>query len=269
MQYSILIILLALGLLIFSVSISEAFAEKVPVDLYKTLKLRHDTNPTICIFEANPEITDKWSDVLLMTVSGINEWRTSLSYTYPDGDWHMPLKQVIPWDNHAEKSADEFRYCNIMINYEKSSGDSSLGNTGLKFNKSYHKYMFINVFLETQRNAMVITLNNSGNSTVENNPIKEMPMNTIKNIVVHELGHALGLGHYFIGTPLTGDEENFDRSVMIPTIKPFEEDQSLIVRPLDTFMLGQLYGNDGWSGAHPPHVVRECYIPYPTVYSCD
>lgn len=269
MNIFLILFIIIITVLFAALHISEVYGEKVPVDVYKTLKLRHDVKPTVCIFEVNPEISDKWGALQVMTMEGINEWRIKLMYAYPNGDWNMLVKDIIPWNKHLDKSPEDFPQCNIMINFEKKSNDKSIGNTALKFNKSYHKYMFINIFLESDKNTTVINMS-EGNSTVtmKMTPV-EMPTNSIKNIVIHELGHALGLEHYHIGTVIKKGDNASDRSVMISSINPFDETQKLSVTPLDLFMISQLYGEDGWNGVNPPYNIKNCYVLYPNIHSCN
>ena len=67
-----------------------------------------------------------------------------------------------------------------------------------------------------------------------------LPIQTVYNIVLHELGHGLGLGHYESAYP-----NGLERSTMTPSLKPFADD-AFGIKITDKFMLGYLYGTDGY-----------------------
>lgn len=231
--------------------------------LYETLRLRHADNPDICMFEVNPSLYSNWDELKSLTLIGIAEWTVKLEYTYPDGDWGVVVKE-ISWEEHATKSVHDYEYCDIMINYEKTSNDMALGYTSLNFSKSWHKFMFINIFLESQKSVTKIVLGN--NTTVSAvNTSYPLPPNTIKNIVVHELGHGFGLGHFYSGLDR---KEGYTRSVMVESIDPFDEHQNLSVTYIDLMMLVKIYGENGWSSPQPVYHIDGCNILNTFLFRC-
>ena len=94
------------------------YAENGEYSKYDSLKLRHATDPHICLFEVNPELYD-WYKLKYITISAIEEWILKLEYAYPNGSWAV-LVETIPWEEHENKTAFNYPQCNIMINYEKS-----------------------------------------------------------------------------------------------------------------------------------------------------
>ena len=232
---------------------------------YDTLKLKHITNPNVCLFEVNPELYDDWEGLRNITISAIEEWIIKLEYAYPNGDWSVPI-ETISWEDHKTASALDYPQCNIMINYEKSSNSKTLGYTGLNFNQSWHKFMFINIFLESQKNITKIVIgDNISNSTInmmqKNYSLSE---NTIKNIVMHEFGHGLGLAHFNTNRSMI----DYTQSVMTPTIKPFDENQILSVTYLDLVMIGKIYGENGWNIPTPVFHIKGCYISDSYIFRC-
>ena len=254
MKYAVAILIL----LVLCMNIPlDSFAETGKHSVYDTLKLRFDTNPNVCLFEVSPEIHDDWHTLKYVTVSAIEEWVDKLEYVYPDGDWSMDIK-TISWEEHVTKTVHHYTECNIMINYEKTSNSYALGTTSLFFNQSWHKFMFINVFLESQKSVTKIDLGNDINeSTVEKiEQSYPLPINTIRNIVLHEFGHGLGLGHYDSPEPLHA----YLQSSMTPSISPFDETQNLSVTYLDLAMIGLIYGENGWKLPSPAYHINGCYI---------
>ena len=79
-----------------------------------------------------------------------------------------------------------------------------------------------------------------------------LPIQTVYNIVLHELGHGLGLGHYESAYP-----KGLERSTMTPSLKPFSSD-AFEVKITDKFMLGYLYGTDGYSKPQPIFIDDYC-----------
>ena len=163
------------------------YAETEPNSKYETLKLRHATNPYVCLFEVNPELYDEWYKLKYITISAIEEWILKLEYTYPNGNWAV-LVETIPWEEHETATAFDYPQCNIMINYEKSSNSKTLGYTGLNFNTSWHKFMFINIFLESQKNITKIVIGDDMSTSTVNMVQQSYPLseNTIRNIILHE-----------------------------------------------------------------------------------
>ena len=240
------------------------YAENGEYSKYDSLKLRHATNPHVCLFEVNPELYD-WYKLKYITISAIEEWILKLEYTYPNGNWAV-LVETIPWEEHEKKTPFDYPQCNIMINYEKSSNSKTLGNTSLNFNTSWHKFMFINVFLESQKNITKIVIGDDISTSTVNMVQESYPLseNTIKNIIVHEFGHGLGLAHFNLNRSMQG----YTQSVMAPTISAFDENQILSVTYLDLVMIGKIYGENGWNIPSPVFHIKGCYISDSYIFRC-
>ena len=241
------------------------YAETEPNSKYETLKLRHATNPYVCLFEVNPELYDEWYKLKYITISAIEEWILKLEYTYPNGNWAV-LVETIPWEEHETATAFDYPQCNIMINYEKSSNSKTLGYTGLNFNTSWHKFMFINIFLESQKNITKIVIGNNMSTSTVNMVKQSYPLseNTIRNIILHEFGHGLGLGHFNLNRSMM----DYTQSVMIPAIKPFDENQFLSVTYIDLVMIGKIYGENGRNKPVPVFHIKGCYISDSYIFRC-
>ena len=81
---------------------------------------------------------------------------------------------------------------------------------------------------------------------------EQLPLHTVYNIVLHELGHGLGLGHYESQSP-----NGFKYSTMTPSLKPFSNEM-FEVKITDKFMLGYLYGTDGFQKPQPYWIDDHC-----------
>ena len=262
MKYAVVILIL----LVLCMNIPlNSFAENGEYSKYDSLKLRHATNPHICLFEVNPELYDDWYKLKYITIDAIEEWILKLEYTYPNGDWSV-LVETISWEDHKTASALDYPQCNIMINYEESSNSKTLGNTGLNFNQSWHKFMFINIFLESQKNITMIVIGDDMSTSTVNMVKQSYPLseNTIKNIIMHEFGHGLGLAHFNINRSMV----NNTYSVMAPTIKPFDENQFLSVTYIDLVMIGKIYGENGWNKPSPVFHIKGCHISDSYIFRC-
>ena len=241
------------------------YAENGEYSKYDSLKLRHATNPYVCLFEVNPELYDDWYKLKYITIDAIEEWILKLEYTYPNGNWAV-LVETISWEEHEKKTPFDYPQCNIMINYEKSSNSKTLGNTSLNFNTSWHKFMFINVFLESQKNITKIVIGDDMSTSTVNRVQESYPLseNTIRNIILHEFGHGLGLAHFNLNRSMQG----YTQSVMAPTISAFDENQILSVTYLDLVMIGKIYGENGWNIPSPIFHIKGCYISDSYIFRC-
>ena len=61
---------------------------------------------------------------------------------------------------------------------------------------------------------------------------------------------------------------SYTQSVMIPTIKPFDENQYLSVTYLDLVMVGKIYGENGWNIPSPVYHIKGCHILEMYVFKC-
>jgi len=63
-----------------NIPVNDIYAENGEYSKYDSLKLRHATNPHICLFEVNPELYD-WYKLKYITISAIEEWILKLGIT--------------------------------------------------------------------------------------------------------------------------------------------------------------------------------------------
>tara|TARA_R110002051_G_scaffold164609_3_gene235542 strand:- start:5 stop:865 length:861 start_codon:yes stop_codon:yes gene_type:complete len=242
-------------------------------DKYETLGVRHSTNPHVCLFEPDPDRVDPfyWSDVQYQSWKALLEWQISMQEFAPEGDWSMSIHSTVPFEEHENKTPDEYRHCTVFLTYEieNTKEDSkALGQTGIDFKKSSHKFFYITIFLHhTQYNNIVLDLDLTNAKTNPETGLtefkinlekKELPMNSVYNIVLHEFGHALGLRHYNAGEFPEPQGYGHIRSAMTPSLDPFKMDQNFKLTIADQFMLSQIYGMDGYGKPQPIIIPDYC-----------
>jgi predicted Zn-dependent protease len=263
-------IILLLTILVISSSVIA-----VNADVFKTLKLKQPDRPSVCIFEPSTDTTDNWELLKVATLMGIYSWDIKLNKAYPDGDWNIKVHDIIPWEEHEHKSASDYKQCNIMINFEKTNeieNSNAIGTTSIHFNNSNHKYMFINVYLEhkTLSNNSKIVIGEDSTVTFKISLNKTiLTPNLVRNIVLHEMGHALGLEHYSITTPLKAGEHGIDRSSMYYSININDNQQMLEVKQPEILLLKEIYGADGWLGSSPLWNIRNCTVINSILLECE
>ena len=221
-------------------------------DQYRTLGIKHAEIPLVCIFEPDPLYTDDVDGVVQAAQNSVDLWQKKLYEYSQDGNWKLPVA-VIPIEDHKYKAAVDFPMCNILITYDFTNVESrSLGFTYIDFSKSWHKYTHITVFLhdlQVIHNFDFDEGSSEGKYVSSSIKIEPFSIIAVQNITTHEMGHALGLGHYKITDyPIyTDDTPWLEASIMYYSINPQVD---IIAEPnyVDVKMVEKIYTADGFGG---------------------
>ena len=210
-------------------------------DRYLALGQQHRIDSTVCLMMPDEEVEPRVAEIEEISISAIKEWEDKVNERMNINTTRDII--VFPWAEHDVKSVYEFPQCKTFVTFEtKLLKNKVLGQAGFDFSKSWFKYSWSEIATQHYKGDIRVSIVLGGNSQVESvKELVDLPINDIRNIVLHEMGHALyGLGHYESGDiPKVG----FKKSAMYYAITPFA-DQVLEVTDNDVDMIDRLYSDE-------------------------
>ena len=219
---SIVIIATSIVVLFFLINTIEPVFGEIS---YPSLNQRLKDLPTYCIVEPNGLTASDRGKYVRLAVDGVSEWDTKLQgyETVNPSIWKIKSKII--------SSSDDKSGCSIVMNFKKTVKQISAdGKTT------------IGIFRSSTQSIDIATEN--------------LSLKKIYNVIIHEIGHSIGLGHYVSDD----NEENkkwytgkvFSPSIMIPTTNNVPS--MMTVMGTDLNKVREIYGSEGFYAFSPKSV---------------
>ena len=234
-------------------------------DYMETLNFQLIKNPNVCIMSPDPVLEPRfYPDIYNATKSAVMEWETKLN---AKGEWKFKIFEY-PFQTHDTKYPSDFPSCHTFITFEQMIDGKALGTTGFDYSKSTHKYSYITTSLwhypDTQ---FKIIIGKNSTQTYTFDPVP-LPVNDIRNIVLHEFGHTLGLEHYYFNDPTCTYDKCADRSIMYHSLQTFQNVTKSVTSE-DIQMVYRIYGEDGFTYPNPAWIPDSCHYYNGTLGGCE
>lgn len=248
-----------LTLVLIVLLVSTSTVGMVNADSIETMGggIYHKDNPLVCIMEPNPELQERfYNELLILTYDSVMLWQNNLK-SYSGGNWYM-MMELISFEKHYDKLVYDFPRCNIFIEFSKENNGQhidnidALGYAQIDFSKSKHQWAYVMIYTEAIEKETKISFcigcsNQQEQETKHEAKLLEMDSNAIKKVLIHELGHSLGIGHYVQDLKTDNNVE----SIMYPNFNPFSNKNMINELPYaDLEVLRQIYTSDGFGGLH-------------------
>ena len=224
---------------------------------YMDWKLDTDKKLSVCIYEPDDKVLEKHKvSLALSAIEGVKEWKQKLAEYSGGSNYDISIKYIERNEHHG-KSHREFK-CNVHITFwedrRDNISDTVLGVAWHDGKIGGREMSVIEIFpLITQKMVVVQEGKHYSPMDIENLAIKKtiiLSEEGIKSVVMHEFGHAIGLGH-------TCQELYGHRfqSVMISVFDPYTN--PLKISDYDLASVYTRYGSDGWiDGGYEPKITR-------------
>lgn len=212
-------------------------------------------NPTICALgpDPNPSIPNLEDRMFSETQYSIQDWKNKLDNGNRHSVWDMTLTKVY----HTQVKNFDSSKCDIQISYLPSptSNPDTIEPVGYtQYDFSNHKAKIVIYY--QQLVFSLIDQETSDSRYIYHHYIPESqylnkvaPDTQLRMTFDHELGHALGLGHYTISNEeisnIVSGKEIEVPSIMVPIVVPAGNTHYSIT-PVDVQQLKSLYGETGF-----------------------
>ncbi len=210
----------------------------------------------VCDFEsADDKLPNAGKELMMLTQESVLEWQSHLKQTTNQLDrWNF---KYIPVNIAQQESFDD-SICHVVVTYQREPPEEyrfeDLGATEYFWDKDNNFYFAdIEIYytlLEFETKQELENYENHELSFQFESPGYSNQLSPdIKETIIHELGHALGLDH------VEFDESEFDLidgiyfspSIMVEPYKISLENQKYVITQYDINAIVNLYGQDGFA----------------------
>lgn len=236
---------------------NTVFADQFNYFQSENFRLTH--NPVICAFEPSPDSQfPNLSQILLSrTQYAILDWQNNLNLGVSSRQlvWILNFKEI---PLNQQNSFDDST-CDITIHYEREPLDPNeqFQEAGVtSFNNNQANIIIYYLGIDVKQGEVLVGQNANYNYY----QFQYVPFYTdhlasypqIDMTITHELGHALGLGHYIVSSKdlylIDTGQENMP-SIMIPDIVA-NGVTYFSITTLDVNEVKSIYGHDGFGQAY-------------------
>lgn len=251
------VIAISLILLLSVCSFHQSFAL---VEGFQRTDFKLAYSPTICAVEPlpDPNFPSIGNRMLTQTEYAVIDWSTKLNTSLGKSASHIPvwkitLVKVFLW----QQKTFDYSNCDIIINYKEKPDDPKLqteigGVT--QYDREHHKSTIEIYYLQVNVNAVQNETRDANYVYTTTNWIPYYTGNLsgdaqLGMIIRHEMGHALGLGHFLSDNPANLSQwirgEASLPSIMIPVVIAIGNSH-FDITPYDIYEIKLIYGNNGF-----------------------
>lgn len=244
------IISVIFAILLLSSVVGVSYAKRLEVK-YEPLQNRFEGTPTFCTKEpaSDPNIPESIVPILLKKTKGnLDAWIGPLKSSSPrDAKWDVNYIE-IPRGKQAEF---DYSKCNVIISFLKNP-PQGLADVEV-LGRHYFKNNTNHVEIYYQGYGVCETKDSTWTYWYTCQQDSPKLIVAMEAILRHELGHAMGLGHYISEEIFYTGGLGHPSSIMVPILDLLAspshvpiDPELMEIMPVDIAKLKEIYGNDGW-----------------------